>query len=55
MTKVSRNFRFDGEVLEMIRGLSESWHVSQTQVVELLVREAVRENRELRAVKGEKG
>ena len=50
-SKESRNFRLDGEVLDILRRLSESWHVSQAQVIEILAREAVREGRELRAVK----
>jgi uncharacterized protein (DUF4415 family) len=51
VAKESRNFRLDADVLEMLRRLSESWHVSQAQVIEILTREAVREGRELRAVK----
>lgn len=50
MVKESRNFRLSSEVLELLQHLSDSWGISQAQVLELLVKEAVRESRELRAV-----
>lgn len=49
--KEARSFRLDHDVTRMIGELSERWHVSQAQVMEILVREAVREGRELRAVR----
>lgn len=42
------------EALENLRLLSERWGVHKVQVLELLLKEAIRENRELRALKGEK-
>ena len=51
--KESRNFRLDGEVLEMIRQLSEEWHVSQAQVIEHLVREAIEQDKTLTLVRRE--
>ncbi len=53
MAKESRNFRLDSEVLEILKRLSERWHVSQAQVIEIMARETERENRQLRAVKGD--
>lgn len=53
MSKESRNFRLSRETLEHLRSLSEAWGVSQAQVIELLVREAVREGRSLQLVKKE--
>lgn len=51
MAKESRNFRLGADVLDTLRQLSESWGISQAQVIEILIREAARESRELRAVK----
>lgn len=48
MAKVSRNFRLDPDVLEDLQRLSGSWQVSQARVLELLVREAVAEDKVLR-------
>lgn len=48
MAKVSRNFRLEPEVLEDLGRLSEQWEVSQARVLELLVREAVAEDKTLR-------
>jgi hypothetical protein len=53
VVKESRNFRLDPEALELLQRLSERWKVSQAQVLEILIREATRENRDLRPVKGE--
>lgn len=53
MTKESRNFRLSSETLESIRRLSDKWNVSQAQVLEILVREAAREDKDLRLVKSE--
>jgi hypothetical protein len=53
--KESRNFRLDSEVLKMLREISEEWHVSQAQVIEMLVREAVAENKQLKVVREKKG
>lgn len=52
MVKESRNFRLDAETLEALRRLSDKWKVSQAQVLVLLVREADKENKDLRVVKG---
>lgn len=51
VVKESRNFRLDPEVRQQLQVLAAKWGVSQAQVVEILVREAARENRQLRAVK----
>lgn len=51
MGKEPRSFRLDEEVLNDIRYLSERWHVSQVQVLEMLVREAIREGKELQISK----
>lgn len=48
--KVPRSFRLEEETLAGIARLSDRWSVSQAQVIGLLVREAEREGRELRAV-----
>ena len=48
MAKVSRNFRLEPEVLEDLGRLSEDWEVSQARVLELLVREAVAEEKTLK-------
>lgn len=48
MAKVSRNFRLEPEVLEDLGRLSEQWEVSQARVLELLVREAVAEDKTLK-------
>lgn len=48
MAKVSRNFRLEPEVLEDLGRLSEQWEVSQARVLELLVKEAVAEDKMLR-------
>ena len=53
MPKEQANFRIEGEALEQIRRLSRRWNVSQGRMIELLVEEAIRENRELRAIPGE--
>lgn len=50
MTKESRNFRLDPEALELLRRLSDKWNVSQAQVLEILIREADREEKDLRLV-----
>lgn len=47
----SRNFRLTPEALEQLATLSEQWGASQAHVIEILVREAIREGRELRAIK----
>lgn len=49
--KESRNFRLAPEVLETLQHLAEQWHVSQAQALEILIREAKREKRELRTIK----
>lgn len=56
MVKVSRNFRLDPAVLEDLQRLSRRWEVSQARVLELLVREAVAEDKVLKMelVAGEK-
>jgi len=51
MVKQHASFRLDSDVLEYVRWFSESWGISQALVLELLIREAAREGRELRAVK----
>lgn len=48
MAKVSRNFRLEPEVLSDLQRLSEDWEVSQARVLELLVREAVAEEKTLK-------
>lgn len=48
--KIPRSFRLEKGTLEGIARLSDRWSVSQAQVIELLVREAEREGRELRVV-----
>lgn len=48
MAKVSRNFRLEPEVLRDLQGLAERWGVSQARVIELLVREAVEQDKTLR-------
>jgi hypothetical protein len=51
MAKQHISFRLDSEALEYLRWFSESWGISQALVLELLLREAAREGRELRAMK----
>lgn len=48
MAKLSRNFRLDPEVLRNLQSLAEQWEVSQARVIELLVREAVEQDKTLR-------
>lgn len=48
MAKVSRNFRLEPEVLSDLQRLADDWEVSQARVVELLVREAVAEQKTLK-------
>lgn len=48
MAKVSRNFRLQPEVLSDLGRLSEQWEVSQARVLELLVREAVAQEKTLK-------
>jgi hypothetical protein len=50
MAKGVASFRLDSEALDVLKRLSDSWGVSQAQVIELLIKEAVRENRQLRPV-----
>lgn len=54
MTKEARSFRLESEALESLQRLSDKWNVSQAVVLEMLIREAEREGRELRAVAPEK-
>jgi hypothetical protein len=54
VAKQSRNFRLDQQTLESLQQLASKWNVSQAQVVELLVREADRGNKELRVTKAAK-
>lgn len=51
--KEARSFRLDSEVLGMLQRLSEEWHISQAQVLEMLVREAVEEKKGLRVVRAD--
>jgi hypothetical protein len=53
MPKESRNFRLDPEALATLRRLADKWSVSQTHALELIIKEAGRQNRELQLVKAD--
>lgn len=47
-----RSFRLSAEALENLRELSERWGVSQTRVLELLLKDAHRDSKVLRVASG---